>query len=145
MIKFSKDKVLLLHRLIAEETGGSIGLRDEALLDSALENAFAGFGGQEFYPTKEEKGARLGYTLISNHAFVDGNKRIGMYVMLTFLEVNGIHMECTNEEVVEVGLSVASGTMDYDAGFTLSTYTHATEGMKRSAADTIGSVISQTM
>ena len=62
MIKFSKDKVLLLHKLIAQETGGSIGLRDEALLDSALENAFAGFGGQEFYPTKEEKGARLGYT-----------------------------------------------------------------------------------
>ena len=115
MIKFSKDKVLLLHKLIAEETGGSIGVRDEALLDSALENAFAGFDGQEFYPTKEEKGAWLGYTLISNHAFVDGNKRIGMYVMLTFLEVNGIHMECTNEEVVEVGLSVASGTMDYDA------------------------------
>ena len=107
MIKFSKDKVLLLHKLIAEETGGSIGVRDEALLDSALENAFAGFDGQEFYPTKEEKGARLGYTLISNHAFVDGNKRIGMYVMLTFLEVNGIHMECTNEEVVEAGLSVA--------------------------------------
>ncbi len=60
MIKFSKDKVVLLHKLIAQETGGSIGVRDEALLDSALENAFAGFGGQEFYPTKEEKGARLG-------------------------------------------------------------------------------------
>ena len=71
MIKLSKDKVLLLHKLIAQETGGSIGLRDEALLDSALENAFAGFDGQEFYPTKEE--------------------------------------------VVEVGLSVASGTMDYDS------------------------------
>ena len=115
MIKFSKEKVLLLHKLIAQETGGSIGVRDEALLDSALKNAFAGFGGQEFYPTKEEKGSRLGYTLISNHAFVDGNKRIGMYVMLTFLEVNGIRLECTNEEVVEVGLAVASGTMDYDA------------------------------
>jgi len=61
MIKFSKEKVLLLHKLIAEETGGSIGVRDEALLESALENAFSGFGGQEFYPTKEEKGARLGY------------------------------------------------------------------------------------
>ncbi len=114
MIKFSKEKVLLLHKLIAEETGGSIGVRDEALLESALENAFAGFGGQEFYPTKEEKGARLGYTLISNHAFVDGNKRIGMYVMLTFLEVNGIRLECTNEEVTEVGLSVAAGTMGYE-------------------------------
>jgi len=115
MIKISKDKVFLLHKLIAEETGGSIGVRDEARLDSALENAFSGFGGQEFYPTKEEKGARLGYTLISNHAFVDGNKRIGMYVMLTFLEVNGIRMECTNDEVAQVGLAVASGSMDYEA------------------------------
>lgn len=114
MIKFSKEKVLLLHKLIAEETGGSIGVRDEALLESALENAFAGLGDQEFYPSKEEKGARLGYTLISNHAFVDGNKRIGMYVMLTFLEVNGIRLECTNEEIVHVGLSVAAGSMSYE-------------------------------
>ena len=115
MIRFSKEKVLLLHQLISEETGGSIGIRDEALLDSALENAFAGFGDKEFYPTKEEKGARLGYTLISNHAFVDGNKRIGMYVMLTFLEVNGIRLDCSDDDVVEAGLSVASGIMDYDA------------------------------
>jgi len=115
MIKFSKDKVLLLHKLIAEETGGSIGVRDEGLLESALEAAFSGFGGKEFYPSKEEKGARLGYNLISNHAFVDGNKRIGMYVMLTFLEVNGIHMDCTNEDVSTVGLGVASGDMDYEA------------------------------
>ena len=56
----------------------------------------------------------MGYTLISNHAFVDGNKRIGMYVMLTFLEVNGIHMDCTNEDVVEAGLGVASGEMGYE-------------------------------
>ena len=114
MIKFSKEKVLLLHRMMAEETGGSIGLRDEALLESALEGAFAGFGDREFYPTKEEKGARLGYTLISNHAFVDGNKRIGMYVMLTFMEVNGIRMDCTNEEVYETGMSVADGSMGYE-------------------------------
>ncbi len=114
MIKFSKDKVLLLHRLIAQETGGSVGVRDEALLESALEGAFAGFGTQEFYPSKEEKGARLGYTLISNHAFVDGNKRIGMYIMLTFLEVNGIRMECSNQDIVDVGLGVASGEMSYE-------------------------------
>ena len=114
MIKFSKDKVLLLHKLIAEETGGSIGVRDEGLLESALESAFSGFGGQEFYPTKEEKGARLGYTLISNHAFVDGNKRIGVYIMLTFLEVNGIRLECSDEELVYVGLSVADGSMGYE-------------------------------
>ena len=114
MIKFSKEKVLLLHQLIAEETGGSVGLRDEGLLESALETAFASFGGQELYPTKEEKGARLGFTLISNHAFVDGNKRIGMYIMLTVLEVNGIRMDCTNEDVVHAGLGVASGEMNYD-------------------------------
>ena len=94
-----------------------IGIRDEGLLEAALENAFASFGGAEFYPSKEEKGARLGYELISNHAFVDGNKRIGMYVMLTFLEVNGIRLECTNEEVAEVGLAVAAGQMKYEALF----------------------------
>mgnify|MGYP003295830289 FL=1 len=114
MIRFSKEKILLLHRIMAQATGGSIGVRDEGLLESALEAAFSGFGGVEFYPTKEEKGARLGYNLISNHAFVDGNKRIGMYVMLTFLEVNGIQMDCSNEDVIHAGLSVAEGSMDYD-------------------------------
>ena len=114
MIRFSEEKVLLLHQLIVAETGGSNELRDVGLLDSALEGIFQTFGGEELYPTKEEKGARLGYTLISNHAFVDGNKRIGMYVMLTFLEVNGIHMVCTNEDVVEAGLGVASGEMNYE-------------------------------
>lgn len=114
MIRFSKEKVLLLHQLLAEATGGSVGVRDQGLLDSALEGAFAGFGDQEFYPTKEEKGARLGYTLISNHAFVDGNKRIGLYVMLSFLEMNGIRIRCTDEELVEIGLSIADGKLGYE-------------------------------
>lgn len=114
MIRFSKEKVMLLHKLLAEETGGSIGLRDSDLLDAALEGIFATFGGQELYPTKEEKGARLGFSLISNHAFLDGNKRIGMYVMMTFLEVNGIRLECSNEDVVAAGLAVAAGTMSYE-------------------------------
>ena len=114
MIKFSKDKVLLLHQIMAEATGGSVGVRDDGLLDSALEAAFAGFGGKEFYPTKEEKGARIGFSLISNHAFVDGNKRIGIYVMLSFLEMNGIRIQCTDDELVHVGLSVADGSMGYE-------------------------------
>lgn len=113
MIRFSKEKVLLLHKLMNEATGGSIGVRDEGLLDSALESVFAGFGDMEFYPTKEEKGARLGFALISNHAFVDGNKRIGVYIMLSFLEMNGIRLKCTDEELIEVGLSVAEGKMGY--------------------------------
>ena len=115
MIRFSSEKVKLLHQLIAQETGGSMGLRDEALLESALDGIFATFDGKDLYPTKEEKAARLGFTLISNHAFVDGNKRIGMYVMLTFLEVNGIHMDCTNRDVVDAGLAVANGQLSYEA------------------------------
>ncbi len=114
MIKFSKEKVLLLHQLIAEETGGNVGIRDIGLLESALENVYATFDGEELYKTKEEKGARLGYSLISNHAFVDGNKRIGVYVMLTFLETNGIEISCANEDIVEIGLGVASGKISYE-------------------------------
>lgn len=114
MIKFTEEKVLLLHRLITEETGGDPNVRDIALLNSALESAFATFDGVELYPTKQEKGARLGYALISNHAFVDGNKRIGMYVMMTFLEVNGIKIRPSNEDVARVGLAVAAGEMKYE-------------------------------
>ena len=114
MIRFSKEKVLLLHKILAEATGGMSGVRDEAMLDSALESAYAGFGDKELYPTKEEKGARLGYALISNHAFVDGNKRIGIYVMLSFLEMNGVPVQCSDEELVRIGLSVADGSMEYD-------------------------------
>ena len=114
MIRLSKDRVLLLHKLMAEATGGSAGLREEALLDAALEGIFATCDGQELYPTAEEKGARLGYSLISNHAFVDGNKRIGMYAMLIFLEVNGIRLACSNEDIVQAGLGVASGGMSYE-------------------------------
>lgn len=113
MIKFSREKVLLLHNIICEETGGDPSIRDIALLESALESAFATFDGVELYPTKQEKGARIGYSLISNHAFVDGNKRIGIFVMLIFLEVNGIKLRPTNEEVARVGLAVASGEMKY--------------------------------
>ena len=114
MIKFSQDKVLLLHQLITQETGGDPGLRDIGLLDSALESAYATFDGVDLYPSKVEKAARLGYALISNHAFVDGNKRIGMYIMLTFLEVNGLKVRPTNAEVVRVGLAVAAGEMKYE-------------------------------
>ena len=112
MIKFSSEKVKLLHQLMAEATGGSVGVRDEGLLDSAIEGAFATFDGVELYPSKEEKAAKLGYSLISNHAFVDGNKRIGVYVMLSFLELNGIHIEAADEDVVSLGLGVADGSME---------------------------------
>jgi len=114
MIKFSKDKVLLLHQMIVAETGGTKEVRDYGLLESALESAYATFDGKDLYPSKQEKAARLGYALISNHAFADGNKRIGMYVMLTFLEVNGIQVDCTNQDVIDAGMGVADGSMKYE-------------------------------
>jgi death-on-curing protein len=112
MTKFSKEKILLLHQVMAESTGGDIGIRDEALLESAIENIFATFDGVELYPSKEEKAAQLGYSLISNHAFVDGNKRIGMYIMISFLELNGIKIDASNEEIIELGIAVADGSAD---------------------------------
>ena len=114
MIKFSKEKVLLLHKLIAEETGGDAGVRDFGLLESALESAYQTFGGEELFPSKEEKAAKLGFSLISNHAFVDGNKRIGMYVMLAFLEMSGIHISPSDEDVITLGMAVASGAAKYE-------------------------------
>ena len=114
MIRFSREKVLLLHRLLTEETGGAADVRDLDLLDSALASAFQTFDGAELYPTKEEKAARIGYSLISNHAFVDGNKRIGMYILLTFLETNGVRLHPSVDEVARVGFAVAKGEMDYD-------------------------------
>ena len=114
MIKFSREKVLLLHQMITQETGGDPNIRDVALLESALESAFVTFDGKELYPTKEEKGAKLGFSLISNHAFVDGNKRIGMHVLLTFLEINGTPIDPSLEEVARVGLAVAAGEMGYE-------------------------------
>ena len=114
MIKFSQEKVLLLHKLITEETGGDPNVRDVALLNSALESAFATFDGKELFPTKEEKAARLACGLVSNHAFVDGNKRIGMYVLLAFLELNGIYLQITDEDIITVGLQLAERQMQYE-------------------------------
>ena len=114
-MRLTKEQVLRLHEMLASETGGSAGVRDEGLLESALESAYAGFGDTEFYPSVTEKGARLGYSLISDHAFIDGNKRIGMLTMLVFLELNGVTLQCTDEDVIRAGLDTAAGSMDYDA------------------------------
>ena len=114
MIKLNQEKVLSLHKMMTAETGGDPNIRDPALLNSAIESAFQTFDGEELYPSMEEKGARIGYSLISNHAFVDGNKRIGTYIMLTFLEMNGIRIDCTDAELVHIGLAIADGSMKYE-------------------------------
>ena len=114
MIKFDEEKVLLLHQLVIESTGGSYEIRDIKLLDSALSSAFQTFDNKELFPTKEEKGAKLGYSLVSNHAFVDGNKRIGLLVMLSFLEINGVHLKYTDEELIDLGIGLASDKISYE-------------------------------
>ncbi|MDR0379281.1 MAG: type II toxin-antitoxin system death-on-curing family toxin [Candidatus Accumulibacter sp.] len=111
MIRLSTEQVLLLHRITAEETGGSSGVRDAGLLDSALNAPFQTFGGQDLYPSLIGKAARLGHSLIANHPFVDGNKRIGVLVMLTFLELNGVSVQCADDELADIGFGAAGGSL----------------------------------
>jgi len=92
MKRLSKEQVLLLHSQLIESFGGSSGVRDDNLLDSALETPFQTFDGEELYPTLQAKAARLGYGLIKNHCMIDGNKRIGAHAMLVFLELNGVEI-----------------------------------------------------
>ena len=71
------------------------------------------FDGNELCPSKEEKAAKLGYTLVKNHAFIDGNKRIGVYVMLIFLDVNGIRMIYSDNDIITLGLGIADDSLNY--------------------------------
>lgn len=109
----SKRQVLLLHQHLVDETGGSPGLRDEGLLDSALNAPFQGFGTTSAYPSLQQKAARLCYGLVKNHPFVDGNKRIGAHAMLVFLAVNGVELSYTQQELADIILQVAAGEKGY--------------------------------
>ena len=114
MKKLSKNQILMLHTQLIQQTGGSNGVRDYNLLDSALETPFQSFGGDELYPTIQAKAARLGYGLIKNHCMIDGNKRIGTHAMLVFLALNGIELKYTQKELYETILDVAAGNMEYE-------------------------------
>jgi len=110
----TKEQVLALHSALIAEFGGSEGLRDEGLLESALAAPFQTFGGQSALTTVQQKAARLGFGLIMNHPFVDGNKRIGAHVMLTMLAMNGIELTYTQQELYETILQVAGGKMSFE-------------------------------
>ena len=111
MIRLSKSQILLLHEQLIVETGGSSGLRDEEMLDSALNAPFQTFGGEDVYPSLQQKAARLCFGLVKNHPFIDGNKRIGAHVMLVFLALNGIELQHTQTELSDVILQFAAGTI----------------------------------
>lgn len=114
MIRLTKRQVLMLHSQLIESTGGCDGIRDEGLLDSALESPFQSFGGEELYPSIHSKAARLCYGLVKNHAMMDGNKRIGAHAMLVFLAINGHELKYTQEELSNLILGVVNGKNGYE-------------------------------
>ena len=114
MIILSKKQIIALHAELIAETGGSDGIRDETLLESAISAPFQSFDTKEAFPSIQQKAARLGYGLIKNHAFVDGNKRIGAHVMLVFLALNKIELNYTQKELSDTILKVAAGEYAFD-------------------------------
>ena len=113
MIRITKKQILMLHKQLIDEYGGSHDVRDENLLESALETPFQSFGGEELYPSLQAKAARLCYGLVKNHSMVDGNKRIGAHAMLVFLALNGRELEYTQKELSDLILEIAAGSKEY--------------------------------
>lgn len=101
-----------MHSLLIRQTEGVDGVRDEGLLDSALNAPFQSFAGQDPYPTVHEKAVRLAYGLIHNHPFIDGNKRIGTHAMLVFLDVNQIRLGYDDDDLIAAILATAAGDLD---------------------------------
>jgi death-on-curing protein len=115
MIRYlTLEEVLELHRLALEQSGGLGGVRDLGALDSALAQPQMAFGGQELYPTLAEKAAALAFSLVCNHPFVDGNKRVGHAVMETFLVLNGWELVAEVDDQEQVILQLAAGSLKRD-------------------------------
>ena len=109
MKTLSKEQVLRLHNALLETFGGTAGVRDDGLLESALNAPFATFGGQYLYPSVQAKAAQLGFGIVKNHPMIDGNKRLGSHVMLVFLVLNGYELSYTQTELSDIILDLASG------------------------------------
>ncbi len=112
MIGLNRDQIIKLHEAIYERYGGDVGVLNDGMLDSALQAPFQTFGGEELIPDTKEKIVRLAFGLIKNHAFRDGNKRIGALVLLTLLELNGYKVKTTNAEFADIIMGVAASEKD---------------------------------
>jgi death-on-curing protein len=108
-------EVVDLHRRVLAQSGGASGIRDLGLLESALAQPAATFGGADLHATVIEKAAALGFSLVANHAFVDGNKRVGHAAMEVFLVLNGFEISASIDDQERLILDVASGLADRDA------------------------------
>jgi len=114
MMILTTEEIIRIHSMLILKTGGLDGIRDKGLLESAVFSISSGFGDIERYVMIEEKAARLAYGIISNHAFLDGNKRIGILVMLMTLRLNGVPLFYTQDELIQLGLEIAAGNLDYE-------------------------------
>ncbi len=114
MIYPSLEQIINDQGMIVQYTGGNPEIKDEKLLESAYYNPLQTFGGEELYPTIEEKFAVLCYGLGQNHSFQDGNKRIAVHILTVGLEVNGIKIIYTQQELIDLGLAIAQGQCNKD-------------------------------
>jgi death-on-curing protein len=104
-------EVLELHRLVLKQSGGLDGVRDSGGLESAVAQPQMAFGGRELYPNLTEKAAALGFSLVCNHPFVDGNKRVGHAAMETLLVLNGWELTAGVDEQEQMILRLAAGSL----------------------------------
>ena len=109
------DQILKLHQRIIEQSGGGIGIRDKGILESALAQPEMSYGGQDLYPTLIEKVSALGFSLINNHPFVDGNKRIGHAAIEVTLLMNGYEIQADVDTQETVILAVAASEMNRES------------------------------
>lgn len=114
MIFFTEEQVKKIHSSLIRKTGGLDGVRENNLLDSALKAPFQTFDLKELYPEVIDKAAQLCYSMIENHPFVDGNKRMGVHLMLVFLELNNVNIKYSQKELIDFGLGIASGKISRD-------------------------------
>ena len=112
MICLTKNQILLLHNQLIMETGGLAGVKDEGMLESAINAPFQTFDCVDMYPTIQHKAARLCFGIVKNHPFVDGNKRIGAHAMLVFLELNGFDLKYSQTELYDIIMRIAAGKIN---------------------------------
>ncbi|MDR0915830.1 MAG: type II toxin-antitoxin system death-on-curing family toxin [Oscillospiraceae bacterium] len=110
----TREQIIAAHAELITEFGGIIGVRDEMLLDSALSAPFQTWDGAQMFPTVHQKAARLAFGLITNHPFIDGNKRVGAHVMIVTLALNGIDLDYTQDELYDIILRVAASDAAFD-------------------------------
>ena len=114
MIILTTDEIIEVHKKLIAATGGSPGLRDVGLLESAVMGCNQTFDGEDIYPTVIEKASRMAYSICNNHPFIDGNKRVAVTALLVILRMNEVSLSFTQSDLIFLGLGVADGSIGYE-------------------------------